>query len=445
MTENFVTAHSRSWVPYVIIGAPYAWYLYCLMTNPANPIVPDSFRYLWPSDISAEFFIGGSLSFRSLAYLLGNHPLAITSTVLMCFLAAETSLFNTFKGTRYLTNCLFALGIAVLFDSSFILGIHQKVSPKGFFVAMHLLFITSLFRANGGFSSILAFIIGLIFVLSRNVAPYIVIASVVAYTPFIWSRKHQPKIFSLLLPLIIVSIIAANFTREQDSSVQMNAANNMLARVIDHPDLLKKFVSSYGMPPGPYIEACQNYVTPSTVVACFEHTALATSDMSTFSYTLLDDPWGFSEWVKKHGAESWQDHLLLEQPIGTFTEFASAFRREFETPFGGSGSNLLPFDAHSGIRALSSATRVTTLWGICILFIASGLAYLMFSTPSIVAGASILAGGSVANIFVSYYGDAMEIGRHTYPGYATLSIALGMLFIGVGFAIITNFRNNLDR
>jgi hypothetical protein len=444
MIEPTLISRYRPWLPYLMIVAPYLFYFYALITSSTNPILADSFRYLWSADISAEFFVGGSLSYRSLAYLLGNHPLAITCTVLLCFLIAELCIFNTFRSSRYLCNCLFAAALILLFDSSFILGIHQRISPEGFFVAMHLLFITALFQADGNYRGLLAFVVGVIFILSRNVAPYIALVSVIAYAVLYWNRGVRPVLFSLLLPLVIVSLIAANFTREQDTSVQMNAANNVLARVSNNPDRLEKFISDYAMPPGAYIEACRNYQTPNSTVSCFDHMALATSNQSTYSYNLVLDPWGFSEWVAKYGIDSWQHDILIGQPMTTITEFADAFQQGFETPFGGSGSNLLPFDAHAGIRYGSSAIGVDTLLGVCILFIAIGLAFLSFTTPLLFAGASILAAGSVANIFVSYYGDAMEVGRHTYPGYATLSIALGLLIVGIGFAITSRLRNNPD-
>jgi hypothetical protein len=444
MIKSMLTPRFRPWLPYMLIIAPYFFYFYALITTPTNPILADSFRYLWSGDVSVEFFVGGSLSYRSLAYLLGNHPLAITCTVLLCYLLAELYIFNTFKSSRYLCNCLFAVALVLLFDSSFVLGIHQRISPEGFFVALHLLFIAALFQADDNYRGLLAFVIGVIFILSRNVAPYIALVSVIAYAVLKWNQGLRPALFSLLLPLIIVSLIAANFTRDQDSSVQMNAANNVLARVSKNPAQLERFISDYAMPPGAFIEACRNHQTPNSTVSCFDHMALATSDQSTFSYTLVADPWGFSEWIATSGIDSWQKDILIGQPMTTITEFSDAFQHGFNTPFGGSGSNLFPFDAHAGIRYLSNIIGSDTLWGICILFSAIGLAYLSLTTPLLFAASSTLAAGSVANIFVSYFGDAMEVGRHTYPGYATLNIALGMLIVGLGFAIISKVRNNPD-
>ena len=432
----------RGFLPYLIIAVPYCFYLYTQLVTPVEPIVSDSFRYLWSADMTTEFFIGGSLSYRLLAWLLNNHPAAIVSVVLLCFLLTELSLFSAFKTSRYLYNCLFAVALLLLFDSSFVLGIHQKISPEGFFITMHILFIAALFRADGSYRDLLVFAIGVTFILSRNVAPYIALLSVFAYSPFAWKRDRLQTLWTLLLPLAIVSIVAADFTRSHDSSVQMNAANNMLARVFNQPELLDKFVSEYGMPPGPYIEACQNQFSPNATGACFHHKSLVTSDLSTYNYRLIDDPWGFGEWVENHGIDSWQHQILIEQPTSTISEFAIAFKQEFETPFFGSESNLLPVDVHASIRDLSGTTGISTLWGMLILFSAAGIIYLYFTAPLVIAGASILAAGSIANIFVSYFGDAMEIGRHTYPGYATLSIALGLLLVGFGFAIATVVRNN---
>ena len=114
----------------------------------------------------------------------------VVNLVLGFYLLAGVLLFLAIRTSNMIMDILLAVGLAFMFDSNFLVGIHKKISPEGFFIAMQLVFVAALFIARGRLPDWLIFVVAVVFIFSRNVAPYIALVSVLA--AFILNWRVRP-------------------------------------------------------------------------------------------------------------------------------------------------------------------------------------------------------------------------------------------------------------
>ena len=423
-------------LPLLIISLPYIYYLVDQNLSMTEPLVADSFRYQWASGLSADLFLGGSVSFRLLNYMLGNNPVLVINLVLGVYLLAGILLFFALRTGHPLWDIIIALGLAFMFDSNFLVGIHEKISPEGFFIAMQLVFVAALFLVRGRLPDWLIFAAAVVFIFSRNVAPYVALVSVVTW--YLLSLRERPllSLLAMVLPVIIVAGASANFTRHHDTSLQMNTANNMIRRVANDDQRLAYFRARYLLPTGPWVDACRNYSLPYAATACFDHMELSTSNLSSYNYELRADDQGLSDWMQGVGTGAWQRYILIDRPLETADIFATGFRQNFEQPFSATSGRILPVNYFDISRAVLIDAGLSNLWLLAVVLLIVGGYCLLRPASNTMKLSLVLMVGSLANIFVSYFGDGMEIGRHTYPGYATLGVAQGLFLLALLQALV---------
>ena len=250
---------------------------------------------------------------------------------------------------------------------------------------------------------------------------------------------------TLVLPVMLVAVVSANFTRNHDTSLEMNTGNNMVSRVTSEDEQLGYFSERYGLPRGPWVDACRNYFLPYAAVSCFDHMELSTPNMSSYNYELRADDAGLSEWVRETGTGAWQRYILADRPFETAAVFAAGFQQNFESPFFAASGRILPLDYFDISRAALIDAGLSNLWMLMGVVLLAGCYCLWRPASNTMMLSLVLMVGSVANIFVSYFGDGMEIGRHTYPGYATLGVAQGLFLLSLVQALLFMIRGALSK
>ena len=131
----------------------------------------------------------------------------------------------------------------------------------------------------------------------------------------------------------------------------------------------------------------------------------------------------------------------MDRPVETAQVFATGFRENFEEPFAETNGRIIPLNYFDISRDIAATAGLSNLWAMMGIMLAAGCYCLWRPASNTLMISVVLLAGSVANIFASYFGDSMEIGRHTYPGYATLGVALGLLLLSLVQAILMPVLN----
>jgi hypothetical protein len=163
---------------------------------------------------------------------------------------------------------------------------------------------------------------------------------------------------------------------------------------------------------------------------------LSTPNMSSYNYELRADDAGLSEWVREAGTGAWQRYILADRPLETAAVFSAGFQQNFEYPFFAMSGRILPLNYFDISRAGLIDAGLSNLWMLMGVVLLAGCYCLWRPASNTMTLSLVLMVGSLANIFVSYFGDGMEIGRHTYPGYATLGVAQGLFLLSLVQALL---------
>jgi hypothetical protein len=166
-------------------------------------------------------------------------------------------------------------------------------------------------------------------VFSHNAAPPIVLASLVTYAAMRARRSSAKQVSPasrahlFALPLLgAVAVAAMLITQTWDTSVQLNAANDIFARVLPDQRLEQHFHEQHGMPRGDYLEQ----VRGKSVVSRLDGGPIFMTNPSTRNYELVPDRYGFLAWIKQRGFREYWKHRLLHEPGATLLEFRRALR-----------------------------------------------------------------------------------------------------------------------
>jgi len=296
-------------------------------------------------------------------------------------------------------------------------------------------------------------LVGISFLLSRNMAPYLLLSLLFLHlflTGWVWSSRVA-IVYFVLITLAFGRLIA---THHYDTSVHINVANNLYARIFPDPQATALFHEKYSMPVGPFVEECKG---ANVTIPCFDGMETFRTNHTTQNYELaIDDAYGFADWIKSEGQRSYLRYLLFDSPRKTFLNYKTAFEthyraKEFRfltsylayTWHDHQGPNNLDiltssnlgkevgFFGFDSLQALKSVlvgfgfARVEVVLG----YVVGGFVLKLLSQYKSYLSLSLsLLVSSQGLFFLSLFGDGMEIVRHVFPAIVLFTLS-GMLFM----------------
>jgi hypothetical protein len=264
-------------------------------------------------------------------------------------------------------------------------------------------------------------------------------------------ERIDTHILAVYLVLVVVSLTSIAVTLTYDTSIQINTVNNMYRRVFPDPAITTYFQTQHGMPVGPFVKQCQGAWIGEP---CFGH-SLITINPRTRNYELVADAFGFVKWVQQHGQHAYLQFLLWDSTMATYHEFHRVVREvmhsdavifinsylganlpnntsnnlkvlTLSSPSGAIG--FLGFDPFLLIRSVLLVFKFEYIEVLC-LYIVIGLvitrrcryvSYVPLATSMLAIGLELL--------FLSFFGDSMEVIRHIFPALVILELG-GFLYV----------------
>ncbi|MCB1045498.1 MAG: hypothetical protein KDC35_21335 [Acidobacteria bacterium] len=428
----------------------------CAMLLPQLPAVryPDAVAYLWPGAFNPHFMNPRSLTQRVLFNLSGSNDTVIAFFHLGAYAAWATLLYLSLKTENTKLNTIRAISITLLFSSyTFTLGSLSITSEPLHIALMGIWFVTS-FRSR---SPQLFWSVGLAFVLSKNTAPYVawglcavlIGAHLIRKSTRVDSEEVAPRTgvppWRHVLCMGIAATAVALYTQKFDTSLQLNLANNVFARILpDHDDRLT-FIDRYGMPDGDYIQRVSGKLIHTPMDGANPNYRI---NPRSWNYELNSDPYGFKIWLTSVGQSALYRHWFVDKPLETLEEICEAYGSMSQgstiTFFSEEISGYMPHrvgyvDAWSkqhphqragffGFDPISTWWHALTSIGLGriagIVWIALACLGLYLITQHIAwlsCFAQLCAG--VCLFALNYLGDPMELHRHVAPALILIAVA----------------------
>lgn len=312
-------------IRFFVVAAPFLYSLYWVGFRLEPIEMVDAFPFLWNAPISAAYFTGRSLTTRVLFSLCRQDPRTIAVAHLAC--AALLGMGAYVLGSeRASPRAKFLLGVAIAllatsFNSSF--GTIALI-PEPVFLYLAIAFPLVVIFARGRLRTPLILGVGALAIFSKNTAPGIVLSELGAYAA-VRVRKVDFSSFSLraLVPYAAVAglaILSMVVTRTWDTSVQINAANNIFRRVLLYPALVAHFQERHGMPRSRAVDALKGQY----VMAQLDGRAIFRVNRDTRNYELVPGGDAFLQWVATKAFGEYVRHLIFHEPVTTWVELDRA-------------------------------------------------------------------------------------------------------------------------
>ncbi len=385
---------------------------------------PDSFRYVWEhAEINKYFFQASSQSVRAIFYLLGNDLKLIGAFHVLLRAAALALLFFCIRTDRWIQNLAYALLLAcILWSDKGVWYAHAPLS-ESVFASFLLIFTVLLWGYRWRYRSLLLVTCGVVFIFSRNVAPFVAIAEIVLFLLLARRIKYARAALPALSVLVLASALAIYNVHCCDTTKQINAADNILSRILPYPEKVALFVTKYHMPTGPFLTTCVGY-DANVNSPCFDHQIIYTGDYVTRQYRVTDDEYGFSDWIRDYGPGAWVSYLFVDAPAETWTSFREGLEKH--------AHRFAALDKTPGGLIFHALDRLLTLLRglvleIDLVYIAvlAALA-LAAQRPGLIVGTALIGVGLLGS-FLGYFGDSEEIDRYLHP--PLLAFYIGHLIV----------------
>lgn len=414
----------------LVLLVPYLYQLNVLLNQDVVRLA-DSFRYLWTAELRWEFFTASSQTVRAIYYLLGNEAAAIAPTQLALGFLPAVTLFLALKRNNHFYNLSIVVLLAALSLPNDFLWYHRVLISDSIFTSLLLGFTALLFGYTGPARAAAILAIGTLFIFSRNVGPYVVIAQLLIYAVShrrALRRIGELVIISVLLFLCAIALWVAGCC---DTTKEINVADNLYSRVFHDPERVDYFHENYDMPVGPFVQVCtkghSNVNTP-----CFDHESIYTGDPYTRQYRLTQDRYGFADWVRERGMQSWQHYLLFGNPLWTLQVYRKAYDYYASDTF---ADSELPYDLFPILATVFGWLGMLSFSGIIIYLLAGAFVYFRWGRDRVLGlGLAYIISALVA-LFIGFFGDSEELDRYTYPAMLCLYWGLVVYMLGMSHVV----------
>ena len=161
----------------------------------------------------------------------------------------------------------------------------------------------------------------------------------------------------------------------------------------------------------------------------------------TRNYAILQDDYGYADWVRTVGPSLWQNYILFEDPVNTWHEFAEKLAEYFNRPWWRDKYRVFSFDPYRAFRNLIETTGLSGLVPMLSLIGIGFLLYFLFDRPRMMRVALVLCCSGLGAVFVGYFGDSGAYERHMWPGYVVLHAGLFIYFWSVPVLMLSKLRS----
>ena len=283
----------------------------------------DTYSYLWSRPVTAHFWIGRSLTQRMLFRLFGSGLGAAAWVQLGAFVVAAAGLYLLLRPRRVAPALATGAAVGFLFLSYLLSVSAVSVTAEPVHMALLLLFPAVLFRARGAVRWLTLVPLGLLFLLAKNVAPYLVLVYLALHA-VLRPRFRAPWpewAAAALLAAAAVGRIAV--TLRYDTSVELNTAHAIFRQVFTDDARTRRFHERYGMPLGRHVRTFRGR---DVNAGSHDGGRIYYADYETMNYRLAArDRSGFVTWVREKGRDSYLRYLFLDDPLWTWCEFVRSF------------------------------------------------------------------------------------------------------------------------
>jgi hypothetical protein len=412
---------------------PYVAYLYLLESTFNKIPVADSFRYLWHEGSLVAFITNSSLSVRLIYWLLGNNIELICSAQLLVVAISQIAIYRCIRNGILSRDITLAALLTLLFSSYHSRWLFNFVMSDSLSASLYLLFIVVICLGddkNTIKEKVFAISIIFLFIFSRNTAPYI--ALVAAIGVFLLKMIFKKKSYVVTAFAISLSFMAITTTNIFDTSTQLNAAQNIIIKIFPDDEKTALFHAKYGMPIGPFIKSCRGGAVNSL---CFDYQRIQTGSTYTRTYKVTVDNYGFADWIREKGMQSWQHYLLIHDTVNTFKGLVSGYAYKFSVLFNTSPEEfwgveyrtlIIPFDPFTMLNGLFISLNFDNVYALSFFIVASLTGYLVTPMKRQFLFSGVLLVSGFALFFLGLYGD-IGSERQVYPGI--LSIYLGQVLV----------------
>jgi hypothetical protein len=456
------------WPALTLIAVPFVAYG-AFIGRVLHPLeYPDSFAYLWRQAFNVHYLWGRSLTQRAVFSLAANAPAIIVAIQLLFYLGSALLLYLCLcKERAPVRNALIGALIALVY-SSYTLNLSAVVvNAEPILISLVICVPCLVALYWGPHRRALLVALGAAFILAKNAAPHVYL--ILLLTWLVTMIKGTEKVAVLPHTLLIVLSMARMLTTNlYDTSIHVNVLNNVYKRVLPDAEITAHFEDRYGMPVGPFVEQCQG---ERAGIPCFGYRIL-TVNPNTRNYALLQDEYGFTDWIRRRGQASYLRYFLFENGLDTWTHYREMIQwvspqsARFMIEYVGA---QIPQNSPNNLEQIVrlSPGQDRGFLGFDPLAVLYALLRLVgFGLPEVVLGYATLGMGlllgvqysrylslgvsalvsSLGMYFVTIYGDSMEVVRHTFPAWILL--LLGGVFYWIGIvdlapAIVNRIRQRV--
>ena len=425
---------------------PYIFYIYLIQIELGNNTAPDSFRYLWEFEkaSSLAYFLNSSLSVRAI-YTFAQNNIILISQIQLAFIAAvQLSFYSYFKNKERFHNIILATTLTLLFSSHHSKWLVNIAMSDSLFTSFNFLFLITICyisKANKPWQKIIILLIAVFFILSRNPAPYVVAFTVLLLFAL---KSFQDKLpVTLLAVIVCFSILSIKITNKFDTSTELNAAQNILLKVLPDKEKVQVFHEQYGMPLGTYVETCSGGTVNSL---CFNYQRIQSGSTYTRNYRVTIDDFYFADWIRDKGMKSWQHYIFIQNPKESLQSFVRGYKSKFNSlfqkppyVFQGEKYRTLPdvMDPFVFLGKLYLFLHIDNIYSLLAIIFFSLLLYCTSNFKKEFLLITIMLAEGLALFFIGFFGDT-SAPRQVYPGLFTLYLGQLLFLYYTGKIIISN-------
>ncbi len=416
-------------LPLLILFLAFAYHLGNLPEDGAV-LLADSFRYIWTIEFSRYFFTASSLTVRAIYLLLDNDQKLIAITQLTMAFAAPVFIYLSLKGRHFAYNMLLGILLGLLYFSTSAVKFHDVVSSESIYTSLFITFTAILFAYHGRGRLFWLLFVGILFIFSRNPAPYIVLVQLLLYFIFNYPKPSGRKMLVVVSILAGFSFFALWLIQCCDTTKEINVADNLYSRVFPYPEKVDFFQKQYGMPVGPFIDVCQ--LSGSNVnLPCFDHEAIYTGDSVTRQYRLTNDDYGLADWIRKDGMRAWTNFIIFQDTRHTLEVYINSFQSLSQLMFA-DVKNEKTFDIFPLLTSIFKKLGILNFIGISIYLVAGTVIYFFAGRDVTLKLGLVYILSAFPAFFIGLFGDSEEIKRYTYPAILSLYIGISIYFLAIG-------------
>lgn len=404
----------------LLLAVPFYYYLRAAVKE-GFVFRADTPRYLWADVVfNVNYFFNSSPSVRVLYTLVGNVPKNVVKLQVLMLALAQIALFLSLRRGGFVQRMILAGALALFFASTetHLFARHGLADSPHF--SLWILFACTLAAYRGRAANLVIVIAGILFVFSKNTAPYLALGMTLFYFLLnirVWRRLD---VLPALVILLSVSIGGVWVVRHLNTAIEHHTTVRYFSDVFPSRKAALRFHEDHGMPLGPLLDTCK---AQFTLVSCVDLERILAGNAHSHEYEITHDDYGFVDWMRARGIDVWQQHLLASGDL--YRSFLRSFPEKMALGIF-SGAVSQRFGAIPALTAVNQRLGFANPRVILLLIALGTLWYWILWRDRVLVLPLLLMTSGFAGFFLAFAGDNGDA-RHFWPG--GLNLYLGIVFI----------------